>query len=493
MTTIKRKSYADWLPVGAIEDEALVQRVRALVAALPDSLGELAACLAEVESYAEFDVVAAIAAEGFRDHEGTFQSPPKGLFEFMRLGLAGEQQIQLCRRLLKHPHLPTRRRAITQLKRLRPEDVALPVSVKAGTWNWRGWTRGTEPGRLFKHRRGSKRQAEVGVPVLKDVGALRELLEIDTLKQLGWFMTATSVGESAPYRSFEIPKRSGGTRRIDAPRGQLRALQRTALREILSKVAVHDAAHGFVPGRSTVTNAAPHLGRALVLKFDLQNFFPTITYWRVVGLLASLGYDVDTGLQVIEDESRAVAPVLARLLTYREDSRQFGAGYAPQGAPTSPAISNLVCRGLDGRLSGLAARIGGTYTRYADDLTFSMDREPEGGLGRFRWWIDGICQQEGFLLNRGKFRVLRASRRQQITGVVVNESLRVPREVRRQVRAMLNNCQKHGVEVASKGDPAFVDRLRGLAAYIHMVHPEEGRPMLDAIKLLGMDEGGDDV
>ncbi|PJB33439.1 MAG: hypothetical protein CO108_30955 [Deltaproteobacteria bacterium CG_4_9_14_3_um_filter_63_12] len=492
MTSSKSKNpakYTDWLPVGAVHDEVLLERVRSLVAALPGSLSELGACLAEVESFAEFDSAAVLAAQAFDARlDDLLRRPPKGLFEFMRSNLPVDQQLQVCRRLVKHPNLPTRRRAVTLLKRLRPDDVALPLSAK-GEWNWRGWTRGTEPGRLFKHRRGVKRQAEVGVPQLKDLEALRRRLAIDSLKQLGWFMTATA-GEGAPYCSFEIPKRSGGLRRIDAPRGQLRALQRTVLHEILSKVAVHEAAHGFVPGRSTLTNAAPHLGRKLVLKFDLRNFFPTISYWRVVGLLASLGYDVGTGLNVVEDSSRAVAPVLARLLTFRDDAKLFGAGYAPQGAPTSPAISNLVCRGLDGRLSGLAARIGGTYTRYADDLTFSMDAEPAGGLGRFRWWVDGICQQEGFLLNREKFRVLRASRRQQITGIVVNDSLRVPREVRRKVRAMVHNCQKNGVEAESKGDPGFVDRLRGLAAYIHMVHPEEGRPLLDAIKLFG--EGGED-
>jgi hypothetical protein len=232
-----------------------------------------------------------------------------------------------------------------------------------------------------------------------------------------------------------------------------------------------------------VTNAAPHLGAAVLLKFDLTDFFPTFHYFRVMGLFASLGYPVGVGRFASRDEAREVAPTLARLCTYTTDPRRFGDGFMPQGAPTSPALSNLVCRALDARLDGLAHRSGGAYTRYADDLTFSF---PAGfdKIGRFRWWVDQVCHQEGFLVNPKKSRVIRRSQRQTVTGIVTNDALRVPRDQRRRFRAILHNCRVHGVASQARGNPGFADYLRGFASYLHMVHPEEGADLLRQVDAL---------
>ena len=212
-------------------------------------------------------------------------------------------------------------------------------------------------------------------------------------------------------------------------------MQRNLLREILEKIPVHPAAHGFVPGRSTVTNAAVHAGAELVLKFDLSDFFPTIHFVRVAGLFGSFGYRLDGNCRFSSsDKSNRVASTLARLCTFNDDPHQYGGGYVPQGDPTSPAISNLICRRLDARLEGLAKGLEGAYTRYADDLTFSF-KASDLNIGRFRWWVDQICHQEGFLVNQKKFRVIRQSQRQVVTGIVVNDSLRVPRRQRRRFRA----------------------------------------------------------
>jgi retron-type reverse transcriptase len=164
----------------------------------------------------------------------------------------------------------------------------------------------------------------------------------------------------------------------------------------------------------------------------------------------------------------------------------------PQGAPTSPAISNLVCRRLDARLAGLAARNKGVYTRYADDLTFSFQKIKDLELGRFRWWVDQICHQEGFFVNQKKFRVIRASQRQLVTGLVVNDELRVPREARRRFRAILHNCRRHGIESQAQGRADFTAYLRGFASYVHMVHPEEGRQLLREVEeLLGPEDAAE--
>jgi RNA-directed DNA polymerase len=275
---------------------------------------------------------------------------------------------------------------------------------------------------------------------------------------------------------------------ICAPSTQLRWVQRQILRKILDKVSVHSAAHGFVTGRSTVTNATIHQEAEIILKFDLQDFFPTIHANRVIGLFARLGYFLGNGRFNTSDYSENVAATLARLWTYSNAPKRFGFGHAPQGAPTSPAISNIICRGLDARLEGLAHSCNGNYTRYADDLTFSF-ASAELNVGRFRWWVDQICHQEGFIVNQPKFRAIRRSQRQSITGIVVNDGLRVPRPQRRRFRAMLHNCRKHGIESQAGGNPAFASYLRGFASYLYMVHPEEGKQaMAELDEIFGREE-----
>ena len=205
----------------------------------------------------------------------------------------------------------------------------------------------------------------------------------------------------------------------------MRRAQRALLDQILAKVPQHPAAHGFVAGRSTVTNARPHVGAALVVKTDLKDFFPTVHYRRVIGLFELLGYN------------EAVAGVLAALTTYRPklpDGRVVWPGVLPQGAPTSPALANLACRRLDARLTKLAAKYGAVYTRYADDLTFSFSESPKIAIGRFLWWVDGICQQEGFVEHPGKRKLLRAKTQQRITGLVIKGLAGLPEPHRAAVR-----------------------------------------------------------
>jgi RNA-directed DNA polymerase len=288
----------------------------------------------------------------------------------------------------------------------------------------------------------------------------------------------------------------------------LKWVQKQILRHILSKVPPHPAAHGFVNGRSTVSNASPHVGAELVVKFDLKDFFPTVHYFRVMGLFASLGYPLGNCMFGTDDESNQIAPVLARLCCYTPNPKLWGSATLPQGAPTSPAVSNLVCRRLDARLAGLAEANKGVYTRYADDLTFSFKVAEGMNLGRFRWWVDQVCQQEGFTVNQNKFRVIRDSQRQVVTGIVVNEAVRVPRELRRELRAIVHNCEKNGVDAEAKDwvkhmkkkkpdaklKPAnFPGYLRGIAAYLNMVQPEHGGPLLRRVnELLGGPADGDE-
>ena len=238
---------------------------------------------------------------------------------------------------------------------------------------------------------------------------------------------------------------------------------------------LHDACHGFVPGRSTVTNARPHVGAALVVKLDIRDFFPTVHYRRVVGLFEHLGYSND------------VAKTLAGLTTYRPklpSGEVLWPGVLPQGAPTSPALANLVCRRLDRRLDRLAAKYKAKYTRYADDLTFSFRTQPDVRIGRFLWWVDGICHNEGFLERADKRRILRAKHQQRVCGIVVNEAIHVPRVDKKRFRAILHNCKKSGVPSQAKGRDDFEAYLRGYAAYVHMVDEKLGAKFVAEVEEL---------
>ncbi len=317
------------------------------------------------------------------------------------------------------------------------------------------------------------------LPTLANAAAVAQLVGVD-VDRLAALMRP-GVGPGSGYVEFEIPKAKGGTRRIAAPRAPLRRVQRAILDQILGRVPVHDACHGFVKGRSTVSNAAPHQRAALVIKMDLKDFFPTLHYRRVKGLFQSLGY------------SEPVAGTLAGLTTYRpklDSGAVVWPGRLPQGAPTSPALANLACRRLDRRLHQLAAKCGAAYTRYADDLTFSFPDLPDVQIGRFLWWVDGICYREGFLERPDKRRILRRNQQQRVTGIVVNAGVHVPRAERKRFRAILHNCKKHGVASQANGRDDFAAYLAGYAAYVQMIEPALGRRWVDEVeRLLGASGG----
>ncbi len=482
----------DWLmrpvPVNALSDEKFNRRVARLGEKLPDRVADLHELLNEVKAYSHYDTAANVAAAHVWLALDRFFADPApaarvGLIRFTREHLGPEAQARVLRRLVKDPASRVRRQARKAVEQLRLREVALPRE-RDGDWDTTGWLRGAGDTPLTRHKTGKRAQERHGVPPLANLAALRKLLDVRSPRQLGYFLLA-SDRDGGPYTTFTIPKSDGSGRTICAPSKQLRWVQRHLLDKVLSQVPAHDAAHGFVPGRSTVTNAAKHRGAKLLLKFDLTDFFPTIHYYRVLGLFASLGYPAGDARFGTDDASKQVAPTLARLCCYTPDPKEWGNAALPQGAPTSPAISNLVSRRLDARLEGLAKRSQGVYTRYADDLTFSF-KGTAPDLGRFRWWVDQVCHQEGFFVNQRKFRVIRSSQRQLVTGLVVNDELRVPRDERRRFRAVLHNCRLNGIESQARGRARFAEYLRGFASYVHMVQPDEGAELLREVEeLLG--------
>jgi hypothetical protein len=476
------------LPANATSDKKLHDQIGLLGQKLPDSMGQVAALLEQVKASSDYDAAVNRAAGHVwsaleRFYASGDPSVRVALLRFACDHLPEAAQAHICRRLVKDTAWRVRSLARRLVERSGFREVALPLTPD-GAWDATGWLQGTVGRPLFQHRQGRRVLQEHGLPVVRNLAELRKLLGIKSPNQLGYFLLATDQ-RGGPYARFTVPKRGGGERVICAPKKQLRWVQRQILDLILAKVPTHPAAHGFVAGRSTVTNAEKHRGAALLLKFDLTDFFPTIHYHRLVGLFASLGYYIGDGRFGTEDDARRVAPTLARLCCYAPEPEAWDGVMLPQGAPTSPAISNLVCRRLDARLEGLARRNQGVFTRYADDLTFSFqDTSPD--LGRFRWWVDQVCHQEGFFVNQAKFRVIRASQRQLVTGIVVNDELRIPREERRRFRAILHNCRRHGLASQARGREDLGAYLRGFASYVHMVYPDEGVELLRQVsELLG--------
>ncbi|HOX39524.1 MAG TPA: reverse transcriptase family protein [Candidatus Brocadiia bacterium] len=253
------------------------------------------------------------------------------------------------------------------------------------------------------------------------------------------------------YRVFRIPKPNGGERVIHAPMPLLKHAQRRILKNILDRVALPDCAHGFRKGRSPRTNALPHAGMPMVIHMDIEDFFPTITFKRVRGMFQKLGFSY----------KQAVA--LASLTT--ADER------LPQGAPTSPAIANLISRRMDSRLAGLARKFGATYTRYADDITLSGDME----IRRLIPFVRKIALAEGFRLREKKTRIMRDGRRQIVTGVVVNDGASLPRARRRWLRAVVHNVGLRGWDAGSRGLAGFKASVMGHLSYLASFHPDEAK------------------
>jgi hypothetical protein len=280
-----------------------------------------------------------------------------------------------------------------------------------------------------------------------------------------------SVAESH-YHYRWLAKKSGGHRLIEAPKVLLKGVQLKILREILDKVLPHPSAFGFVAGRSAVMNASQHAGNYVVLKLDLENFYTTVRYSRVVAIFRSLGF------------SRAVALWLARLTTTAAPgSLEFPARqprgivpylhrHLPQGAPTSPAIANLSAFAMDVRLAGLAKAFHANYSRYADDLTFSGSHRFAGALRDFIPLSQQVIRSERFLVNRAKRKVIRQNGRQIVTGIVVNERPNVSRADYDRLKATLHNCVRQGPRSQNvEQHTDYAGHLLGRIAWVASLNP----------------------
>jgi RNA-directed DNA polymerase len=273
------------------------------------------------------------------------------------------------------------------------------------------------------------------------------------------------------YRYRWRARRGGPPRVIEQPKRLLKECQRRMLHQILDAVPPHDAAHGFRPGHSAVTHARRHTGREVVLRVDLEDFFASVTAGRVYGIFRRAGYPEAvahalTGLctNVVPQEEWSQVPRPhdpAALAAHHRLGRRLATPHLPQGAPTSPALANLCGYRLDCRLAALADRVGGVYSRYADDDVRSTIAE--------------IVRDEGFRVNERKSQLMVRAGRQRVCGIVVNERPNLGRRERDRLRAAMHDARLHGPEAANRaGVPDLQAHLEGRVSWAEALNPRHG-------------------
>lgn len=297
-----------------------------------------------------------------------------------------------------------------------------------------------------------------------------------TLCQLNYYCNPNNTRRR--YTSFEIRKKSGGVRQIDAPRRGLKNILYYLNKIFQSIYTPLSAATGFVQGKSVVDNAQCHIGKNYVFNIDLKDFFPSITQPRVWKRLQLKPLNI----------SQPIANIIAGLCCMKKKEQNGSVSYIlPQGAPTSPIITNMICDKLDRRLIGLAARFNLTYTRYADDITFSSDHYVYAEDGDFRKELERIITDQGFSINEKKTRLQKKGSHQEVTGLIVNEKANVARKYVRELRSILYIWEKYGYMVAEakfrscykqekghvkKGNPCLENVISGKLQYLKMVKGE---------------------
>ena len=326
------------------------------------------------------------------------------------------------------------------------------------------------------------------VPAIESAGALADWL---VLKQgeLEWFADLRGLGYKKPrpqlrhYHYRVLAKLYGAIRLIEAPKPRLKELQRQILARILEKIPPHPAAHGFLKGRSIKTFVAPHVGQRVVLRMDLQDFFPSIGGARIQSFFRTVGYpesvaDLLGGIctnaaprDVWKECGFDVDPLLLR-----QARALYSRPHLPQGAPTSPALANLCAYRVDSRLTGLAKSVGAEYTRYADDLVFSGSGDFEGCVERLSPHVAAILSEEGFSVHHRKTRIMRQGVRQRLAGLVANQRMNVMRADFDRLKATLTNCARLGPESQNRDTHAsFRLHLEGRVGFVEMINPAKGK------------------
>lgn len=293
------------------------------------------------------------------------------------------------------------------------------------------------------------------LPVIFDIKHLSQLIGIPVQNLLNMVFANELF-----YSTAHIPKKAGGVRELNIPSVDLKYIQKWILTNVLSYMPISRSAYAFQSHLSIVDNAKVHLHRYCVLNTDIKDFFPSITFERVFRLFAYYGY------------TKELSFVLAKLCTYNS--------ILPQGSPASPRISNICCLKLDARLSALATKYEAQYTRYADDITFSGLHD----LSSILKPLSAILQSEGFIINKKKTRITFPHQRQEVTGLIVNNSsVAIPGSYKRSLSQELYYCQKYGVADHLRkigcNKAFYKEHIYGKIYFINMVEPNTAKKFFE--------------
>jgi len=294
----------------------------------------------------------------------------------------------------------------------------------------------------------AKKLFEGGFPVIYDQTHLCYLVGYDEE-----YLYAACNQPNCFYRTFYIEKKNGNFREINEPLPSLKEIQNWILKEILYLVKVSPYAKAYIKGKSVKDNARFHRKQKKVLSMDIKNFFPSITFRRVLHVFRNIGY------------RESVAVMLANLCCLN--------GCLPQGAPTSPMLSNIIASSLDYKIVNYIGKEKIRYTRYADDLTFSGDFK-EGDLIKN---VERIVNREGFKINERKTRIRHRNQRQEVTGIVVNEKMQISRKIRHKIRSDVYYIRKYGLdshlEHMGINKANYLYHLMGIASYALFINPKD--------------------
>ena len=316
----------------------------------------------------------------------------------------------------------------------------------------------------------------LGAPRLWKIPTITTLRELSTtlnldLDDLGWL---ASRGTTQHYNHRWLPKpKSGRFRLIESPKGLLKFAQRQILRRILAEIPPHDAACGFRTGCSVRDFVKCHTAKDIVIRIDLEDFFPSISATRILHLFLTAGYPekIARTLTQLTTHATPALDLTEHSLTWPE-RRRLRTPHLPQGAPSSPALANLAAFRLDCRLDGLANAVGADYTRYADDLLFSGGTDFARRVNGFVTTASSIIIEEGFHPNHRKTRVMRQSQKQHAAGLVLNDTPNIDRRDFDRLKAILTNCVRHGPESQNRQNHRdFAAHLSGRLAWIRYISP----------------------
>ncbi|MGI9239738.1 MAG: reverse transcriptase family protein [Verrucomicrobiales bacterium] len=303
-----------------------------------------------------------------------------------------------------------------------------------------------------------------------------------TQPELEWFAHpwGKAPGPQHHYRYHWLEKRRGGHRLIEQPKKALKLLQQRILKHILDQIPPHGAVHSFRTGRNVISYAQPHCDRPVLLRLDIADFFPSLHVGRVRALFRTAGYP-DAVANLLADLCCHATPATtltdAPTALNWSQMKRLRSPHLPQGAPTSPALSNLLAYRLDCRLAGLARAIGARYTRYADDLAFSGDRS----VAKIAPRVGAILIEQGFSPNHRKTRLQRRGSRQRLGGTIVNSPRpNFERSEFDQLKAILHNCVQNGPQAEDRqqlGSAGLRAKLRGKISWVQSLNPQRAEKL----------------